>query len=118
MKVVVDIYGADYSPNELIEGCLIALQNNLELEIIMVGKEKEIKNYLKEKSYDINRVEIINADMEITCNESPTTAIKTLIQTTEVTFFLKNKPSNGTITIYKAVKNPALPTVVCRIPIC
>ena len=77
MKVVVDIYGADHSPNELIEGCLLALQNNLELEIVMVGKENEIKNYLEGKEYDANRVDIVNAESEITCNESPTSAIKT-----------------------------------------
>lgn len=77
MKVVVDIYGADHSPNELIEGCLMALKENLQLEIVMVGKENEIKAYLNDKEYDLNRVEILNAETEISCNESPTTAIKT-----------------------------------------
>ena len=77
MKVVVDICGADNSPNEIMKGCLLALENNENLKIVMVGKLKEITAYLSTQTYNSNQVEILNADTVITCDESPTMAVKT-----------------------------------------
>ena len=48
----------------------------------------------------------------------PTRASPTPIQTSLPTFFFKKRPIMGTIRIYRAVINPALPTVVRSTPIC
>ena len=77
MKVVVDIYGADHSPEEIIKGCLLALEKNADLKIVMVGKLHEITKILSTQTYNANQVEIVNAENVISCDESPTMAIKT-----------------------------------------
>ena len=77
MKVVVDIYGADHSPDEIIKGCLIAIQKNPDLKIVMVGDLKEITAFLSNQTYNSNQIEIVNAEEVITCEDIPTVAIKT-----------------------------------------
>ena len=48
----------------------------------------------------------------------PIVARNIQIQICKGTRFPKNRPKIGTITIYKAVINPAFPTVVYEMPIC
>ena len=75
-KVIVDIYGGDNSPNEIILGCLMALEQNDALKIVMVGKVDEINEILSRHKFDNSRVEIINANSVIGCDEAPALAIK------------------------------------------
>ena len=37
MKVVVDAFGGDNAPVEIVEGALMALEKNKELEVILCG---------------------------------------------------------------------------------
>lgn len=76
MKIAVDIYGGDYAPDEIIKGCVLALNSNRDISLVMVGKHDEIIEKLKNENYDKQRVEIIAAQDVITCEEVPTTAIR------------------------------------------
>jgi len=78
MNVVVDIYGGDYAPNEIIAGCLDAIRKYDGFDIVMVGKEEEIKSILKNYPVEdyLNRISIINATDVITNNDVPTSAIR------------------------------------------
>ena len=73
MKVVVDAFGGDNAPLEIVEGALLALKKHKDLEIILCGKEDKIKEILKDRT---ERIEIIDADEIITNGEHPTDAIR------------------------------------------
>lgn len=76
IKIVLDCYGGDNSPQANIEGAIRALRDNNDLELVLVGDEQEISELLTEKSYDKNRLSIVHAPDVITCNDKPTEAIK------------------------------------------
>lgn len=76
MKILIDAFGGDNAPQEIIAGTIQALKEKNGFEAVFVGKEEEIKNCLKEYEYDEKRVSIINADDVITCEEEPTLAIR------------------------------------------
>ena len=73
MKVVVDAFGGDNAPLEVIEGTVLALQKNKDLEVVLCGKEDEIKALLAGRT---DRIEIINANDVITNDDQPTLAIR------------------------------------------
>lgn len=73
MKVVIDAFGGDNAPLEIIEGAILALNKHKDLEIILCGKENEIKNILGKRT---DRIEIVNADDVITNEDQPTEAIR------------------------------------------
>ncbi len=76
IKIVLDCLGGDKSPAVNIEGATLALQKIEDLEIYAVGKENEITELLKNYNYDKNRLRVVNAGDEITCNDKPTEAIR------------------------------------------
>lgn len=73
MKIVVDAFGGDNAPLEIVEGVKLALNKIKELEIILCGKEDVLKNLIT--GYE-NRIEIINADDVIKNEDHPTLAIR------------------------------------------
>ncbi|MBR5192424.1 MAG: phosphate acyltransferase PlsX [Clostridia bacterium] len=76
MKILVDAFGGDNSPSEVIIGSIEALNSKKGFEIEFVGEEKAIKEQLKGLKYEENRVSILNATEVITCEEEPTLAIR------------------------------------------
>ena len=77
MKIIVDAFGGDNAPLEIVLGSLKALELNPDISIVLVGKIEEINKILNTQKFDNSRVEIINADSVITCEDSPTMAIRT-----------------------------------------
>ncbi len=77
MKVVLDVYGGDNAPFSVLDGAILATNERSDLQIVLVGKQDVIENYLKEKNCDMTRFEIVNAPSVITNDDSPTVAIKT-----------------------------------------
>ena len=73
MKVVVDAFGGDNAPLEIVEGVKLALKKFPELEVILCGKEEEIKKILNN---NLDRVEIIDARDVINNQDHPTQAIR------------------------------------------
>lgn len=90
MKVVVDIFGADRGPGEVIKGAIDAIEQNKELTVVLVGDESVIAEELAKYDIDKNRVVVEHAPEIVTNNESPTMAIKTkknssLVKALEIT---------------------------------
>lgn len=75
-KILIDAFGGDHSPAEVIAGTLLALKKRKDFIAVFVGKEQEIKNALHEYDYDAERIQIINADDVISCEEEPTLAVR------------------------------------------
>ncbi len=79
MKIVVDGFGGDFSPNEIVKGCVMAVNEIKDLEIIITGKEEIIKNLLAEFKYKGNKISIAKAETVITCDdENPARLIRSM----------------------------------------
>lgn len=76
MKIVVDCFGGDYSPQANIEGAVMALSRHDDLELILTGDKGVIEAELKKHDYDEKRITIEHAPEVISCDEKPTLAIR------------------------------------------
>ena len=76
MKIVIDCYGADYSPDELVKGAITSVNLIENLEIILTGKQAEIQKVIDEIGYKGDKLTIVDSQDVIDCNESPTMAIR------------------------------------------
>ena len=76
IKIVIDAFGGDNSPEEIIIDAIDAMKDRHDFISVLVGKEDKIKEVLSTLSYDKDRVEIVNATDVITCEEEPVQAIR------------------------------------------
>jgi len=76
MKIVVDAFGGDYSPDEVIKGCIRALSEAKDFSIVFVGSKEKIEALLLRFDYDYARVDILDAPEIISNEEVPTQAIR------------------------------------------
>lgn len=76
IKIVVDCFGGDHSPQANVDGSLAALAANPNLHLILTGDEKALQTALAGKEYDSSRLEIVDAPEVIGCDERPTDAIR------------------------------------------
>ena len=109
-KVVVDVFGGDHAPQEIVNGCLIALENQKDFSIVMVGKEQEIKNCLLGQTYDESRIEIVDAVDVITNDDTPTVAIRTKKQSSLVVAYEYLKNNDDAIGLVSAGSTGAVLT--------
>lgn len=86
-SVVVDAFGGDNSPEEIVKGAILAVNNNKEVKVILTGKIEVINNLLAQAEYDKERIEVVDAPDVITNCESPTVAIKTKTNSSLVVAF-------------------------------
>lgn len=77
MKVVVDVMGGDYAPDEIIKGCIDALAERSDFSLVMVGNKNIIEEKLLKYTVKPSRIEILNATDVISNDEVPTVAVKT-----------------------------------------
>lgn len=77
MKIVVDAFGGDYAPQEIVAGAVKALQKNEKLNVVLVGDKEKITEILQNLIFVSERLEIVHAPDVVTMDESPTVAIRT-----------------------------------------
>ena len=76
IKIIVDCFGGDHSPDANIDGAIDALQRFEDLSIILTGEQAILKAKLAERSYPADRIEIVHAPEVIGCEDKPTDAIR------------------------------------------
>lgn len=76
MKIIVDAFGGDNAPLEIIKGCAQAVQG-LDINIMLTGREEEIRKVAKENGISLERMEIVNAPGVITMEDSAGEIMKT-----------------------------------------
>lgn len=76
MKIIVDAFGGDNAPLEIIKGCAQAV-GDFGVDIILTGKEKVIKSVAEENSISLNKIEIVNCEEQITMDDSADAVLKT-----------------------------------------
>ncbi len=73
MRIVLDAMGGDFAPLEPVKGAILAIKEHPDLEIVLVGQEKRIKEFLPEGT---ERIYIKNAGEVISSHELPSVALK------------------------------------------
>ena len=76
VKIIVDCFGGDRSPQANIDGAIAALRNFDDLYLILTGDEEILKAELAKREYPAERIEILHAPDVITCEDKPTDAIR------------------------------------------
>ena len=76
MIVAVDAAGGDYYPGNPVEGALLAIKENSELTVLLVGPEEMINKELAKHEYDKSKVLVQHAPDIIGMDESPSQAVK------------------------------------------
>lgn len=75
-KIIIDAFGGDNAPKEVILGALSALEKDKSFVAVLVGDKEKIEEILSKETYDKTRIEILDAKDVITCEEEPTVAIR------------------------------------------
>ncbi len=68
MKFIVDAFGGDNAPLEILKGCAMAVEK-LDVDILLTGREKEIRRVAKENDISLNRMEIADVPDVITMED-------------------------------------------------
>lgn len=76
MKILIDAFGGDNSPAEVIAGTVLAVNERKGFTAELVGDEQKINDLLKTYKYDKQRITVLHAPDVITCEEEPTVAIR------------------------------------------
>ncbi len=75
MNIVIDAFGGDNAPLEVIKGAVDA-NRDFNIDITLVGDENTIKKCAKDNALDISALKIKHADSVIDVCEEPTNVIK------------------------------------------
>ena len=99
IKVALDVMGGDNAPYEIVKGAVIAVNENKELKVFLVGQTtvvKETINKLKSEGLSVNEasLEIIEAPEVITNDEAPVMAIRKKKDSSISVAILSARPSS------------------------
>lgn len=72
MKIAIDAMGGDHAPKAVVEGAMKAVKAFDDIEVILVGNETEIKNYIT----DANRITILHTSEKISGDDEPVKAVR------------------------------------------
>ena len=75
MKIAVDAFGGDHAPHEIVKGCVAAIQE-IDDDIILVGREQEIADILRNEAVPEGRITICNASEVIETGDHPVEAVR------------------------------------------
>ncbi len=73
MKIVVDAFGGDNAPVEVVEGAILALKKDKDLKVVLTGDKEKLEKVLAGRN---ERIEIVDAKDVITNDDQPTLAIR------------------------------------------
>ncbi len=76
MKILVDAFGGDNAPLEVIKGCILSLKENPGITIAMVGNKIEVEKCANENGLDISSFEMFDAECAITMEDDPREVFK------------------------------------------
>jgi len=77
MRIVVDVMGGDHGPKVIIDGARLALQSNDKIsELLLVGREDEIKPEIARLGWSDPRVKIIHASEVLLMEDKPVEGLR------------------------------------------
>lgn len=75
MKIIVDAFGGDNAPLEILKGCELAVKE-LDVQIILTGDEQKIKKCAAENAVSLDGMSVIHTPEVMTMEDSPNEIIK------------------------------------------
>ncbi len=76
MRIALDAMGGDYAPGPNIDGTIISLKDNPNLEIVLVGDPSAIDPLIEKSGYNGDRLTVRESDGFIRMDEKPTEALR------------------------------------------
>ena len=76
MRIIVDAMGGDHAPLEIVRGALCAAKARPGLEVVLVGREDEIRSAVQQCGGLPEAVRVANATQVIDMHDDPATAFK------------------------------------------
>ena len=76
MKIIIDAFGGDNAPLEIIKGCAQAIEAH-GVEIILTGKESTIREVAASNGISLDKMEIVDCDEVITMHDQADSVLKT-----------------------------------------
>ncbi len=76
IKLLIDCFGGDHSPEANVEGAVLACGAHPDLTLILTGDEPRIRQELQKYTFDAERIQVVHAPDVIGCDEKPTDAIR------------------------------------------
>lgn len=77
MKIIVDAFGGDNAPLEIIKGCELAIAEFDDLSIILTGDKNIIEKVATENNISLNRIQIHHCSEVITMEDHADAVLKT-----------------------------------------
>ena len=129
MKIIIDAFGGDNAPLEIIKGTMLAV-DEYNIDVVLVGDEDKINSCVKENNITLINTEIVDAKGVITMHDDPKAVLKEKADSSmAVGFALLNEGrgdafvsagNTGAITVgatlitkrIKGVKRPAIASVM------
>lgn len=101
MKFVVDSFGGDHGVSEVVRGVVEILNKYNDVEIIITGNEPSIKSELDALGYNGERLTVVHTTEFITNDDTPTSAIRTKLDSSLVRAFdfLKQDDVDGLLSL-------------------
>lgn len=75
MKIIVDAYGGDHAPLEVIKGAVDA-RRDYGCEIVLTGKEEEIRRIAAEQELSLEGIDVVDAPDVISMNDIPKSILR------------------------------------------
>lgn len=75
MKLFVDGMGGDHSPNEIVKGCVLAVQE-YKVPVTIIGIQEKIEKELGKYQYEKNLIEVIHASEVVENEDEPSRVIR------------------------------------------
>ncbi|NMB97003.1 MAG: phosphate acyltransferase PlsX [Clostridiaceae bacterium] len=97
LLIVVDAMGGDNAPNDIVKGCVDAINEQEGFDITLLGDCKRIEKILSENKFNNNRICIKNTTEVITNDDIPTKSIKNKKDSSMVAGFNMLKQNNGDV---------------------
>jgi len=110
IKVVVDGFGGDNAPVEVVKGVVSAINENSDLHIVITGKEDALNDELAKYTYNKEQVTVLHAESVITNDDVPTTAIRTKKDSSLVVAFDYAKANDDCVGLVSAGSTGAVLT--------
>lgn len=76
MRIIVDAFGGDNAPLEVLKGCEMAVKEYGDLQVLLTGDKEEILKCAKEHQISLDRMEIHHTESVIPVCEEPTKILK------------------------------------------
>lgn len=99
MKILVDAMGGDKAPEEIVNGCIDAVNKSDGFDVLLLGDGTKVEKILKERKFDTRRIGIRHTTEIITGNDIPTKAIKSKKDSSLVVGFKMLKEKQGDVLI-------------------